>query len=821
MKILVTACIFSVIAFSTAALADSKEVPADGTCPNFSDPENQDVRGRSRPAHWVSGMQIALPAAKLYQAPDKLVGIDGEDLTFGDSVEVFSLVGSSERDPDSMFLVRNTKGGNDRCGWLFTDAVGNYEAVRDVVSIPGERDRKGIDGVTPSRLKARVVARASGELGEKLRPIQLHNDASIAPENVIGELNFFAIADVLDVRRASGDGTCTSIYEDDDCFFLLGGAAIVDDATVPSIIGWVRTTEVSLWTSPLSIFFAPDRNDVPVFNDQCLVLKYKDQNRKCRGGNADVPPFLGSFQIPDKNNIPRFPVTDVDTKFFGGQNEWLYTMVAPLEVCDENRSTCRSSEQDIKSLGELGALLQEASNVDILIVLDASASMEVYFKPALLAAKDFAKDLVGRDLNARFGALVYEDYLTENGTVDNLSYAAIAPFGAVGDWQSLDILSRAPAVQNKVKDLHEDLPEAPYAALIRGMSPQVMEWSPNAGVRLIVWIADIGNRDPGTHKTKHPKGKVTERITAQDVEAAARRMSEADGVQTVFAAIHVPGRGGANARADFKRDYLAFAGDENFPAIIVDGATGSARQKAQTAVRDAFDKMLKSTIEVKENIEAQGLGRKPKNIPTLKVTKRIIEGLLKKRGGSAAPLQDGDILAVEEYFVRQDIADPDFEYWLGLDARTIRGLDSTLQDLCSSLGATDIFEDVDTAWVEVMDIVTRDRPPRDMSVSEFLEQKLSVPKAQFSELVELGDTVEGIVARISNDGDVRARYQKEVCIKSILVSLARSNERIPEESVAFIDGFAEPNEDEIEKFNWYWHPPGGVRTYFIPLAWLP
>ena len=84
-------------------------------------------------------------------------------------------------------------------------------------------------------------------------------------------------------------------------------------------------------------------------------------------------------------------------------------------------------------------------------------------------------------------------------------------------------------------------------------------WRDDAGIRLVVWIADVGNRDAGQTRTKCDIN-LTEQVTAQTVVEAA---AAAEGLApVVFSAVHVPSRRRQDIernRADFLADYDALA----------------------------------------------------------------------------------------------------------------------------------------------------------------------------------------------------------------------------------------------------------------------
>ncbi len=785
-------------------------------------------------AAWTRGLQIVWPEVALYDNSNRIRPITGPLMQFGERVQILA---QSENDPDTLLAMDRVR---DRCGWVQALDLMSLSAALDLIALPGHEGDTGIDNATPSRLKAKVVVRASRDTGGRILQVPMYTAPTARDDFFRGNVDYFAVADVFRAEREGG-GTCDNIA-DTDCFLLIGGTELIDGVTIPNILGWVRGTDVELWPSSMSLYFREGAQDVPVFLELCHAM-VAGTGRRCGPGATD-PIATGSWRSVTGQNIPRFPVI---RPFVGkeeglSENVWIYQIVTALQICSaDGTGECRSSESFTDERARVGQGLKRLQTADILFVIDASESMETYFRSVVDAAIGFSEDLVGSGITPRFGAVVYSDYEDALGVPDTVSIETIAEFGDPGDASNLRRLTDTKDVQRRVADVHKDLPEAPYAALARAIEPGYLDWSPDAGIRLVIWIGDIGNRDPGDHKARGRFPTVTEAVDAGTVaDTVLTAVPEGSGTAIVMAAINVPGRGGAAAKDDFLKDYAAVTGileaegKAQLPALTVSASGADAAAVAETRVREALEDLVNiirtgearvSDIWNAGGTDAAIAEAGPEaDLPAFRVGVRVAEELGLLPAGGDSGIAEGEVLAVESYFVRQDLRQGEgganFEYWVGLRLEEIVDLSNAMTAFCDKLETFNFADELNTAYAGVLEAVTRDELPETMTPAEFLERKLSVPKSEFSAFLDQ-PAYEWFNTLVGDANELRS-FRERICVKAQLVNYVRQGLRVDPDDLMMEGGRVVLREGvTAEVFAWDWIPAGGIRYFFFPLSFLP
>lgn len=782
-------------------------------------------------AAWSRGLQVVWPEVALYDSSSRIRPIMGPLIRFGEQVEILA---RSERDPDTLLARDRVR---DRCGWLQVRDLMSLSEALDVVELPGYEASTGIDNATPLRLKAKIVVRASRDPSDgRILQVPLYTAPNALEGYFRGNVDYFAVADVFRAEREGG-GRCGNI-QDPDCFLLIGGTDVQDGVTVPRILGWVRGTDVELWPSSMSLYFGDGRTDVPVFLELCHAM-VAGTGRRCGPGATD-PIAAGSWRDHPSQNFPRFPVIRPYVGREEGLSEdvWVYQIVTALEICAADGSgECRSAERFIDEQGRIGQGLKLLQTADILFVIDGSESMERYFRSVVDAAVGFSEALAGSGITARFGAVVYSDYQGALGIPDAVSMATIAEFGDPGDAGNLRALTDFADVQRRVTDEHRDLPEAPFAALARAIEPGYLDWSPEAGLRIVIWIGDIGNRDRGEQATRGPGGTLTEAMDARAVaDAVMAALPPEARAAILLGAINVPGRGGDAAREDFLRDYAEVSGIlgaeylPQLPALSVTTSGSDAAEVTETRVREALEDLV-DIVRTTEFIAAEGdvgaaaeAAGEDAGLPTFRISGAVAErlGLLPADGEGA--IGQGEVLAVESYYVRQDLREgpgtADFDYWLGLRLEEIIDLSNAMTAFCDKLETFNFADELNTAYAGVLEAVTRDQLPESLTPAEFLERTLSVPKSEFSDFLNQ-PAYQWFEALVGNAEALRA-FRERICIKAQLVNYVRQGKRTDPANLVMEGGRVVLREGAVlEDFAWDWIPAGGIRYFFFPLEFLP
>ena len=806
-KTILTAAFF----ISCALSAEAQEFDAGpaGNCPEIEALETPFLAPTTidETQTWSYGFQFVGQTQRLKQNSTLGDDIAGTDVNFADRVEIL-------QQTQSAYLVRN-RGGADKCGWLSKDVLANTVNVLKLTDLPGLEDVGTIDGTQENVLDAKVVARSTGT-GAQLQKVTLYNSPSDTIENEIGTLDFFGVANVYDVK-ARGLGACEDIL-DDDCFLLLGGSREVEtdlgSVTVGELIGYARGRDVSPWASTVAMFFADGASQVPTFDSRCAAVVY-GTDRVC-GPDIDLKPAgVGTAQPLEKQMFPRFPVVDAKV----ADNGWIYEIVAALKICNAvgSEEDCRSAVDFLTWQGQMASMMRGLRSVDVVFVIDGSESMEEYFNPVLEAVKEFAGSLSGSGVNARFAAVTYSDYLGQEGTSENLSYSVIADFGQPRDASGLSNLSRASAVQRRIKDNHHDKPEAPFAAIVRTLESDTLSWSADAGIRFVIWIGDVGNRDLGQQTTRG--GGVNETVDADSIADAVRRVTQGSDSNVVFAAINVPGNSDARLRQDFRDDYakiIAATGDQ-LPVQVLNRSNAN---ETKQQVTQAFDELRTIISSADNRISGRTINASAEQLPAFQVSRRLVKEKMSEIE-KVENLNDGDALLVESYFIKQSNQTNDFDYWLGLTPTEMELLESRLTAFCSALETTDVGDALNRAYNGVLEVVTRERMPLDTNPVDFLAKKLSVPKENFSSLLDSG-TAFMVWEKIITDQSERARIRADVCVKAQIIGYARNGTRVTDTSkFAFRNGRAQIDAAYLDDFRWDWQGIGGLRLFFIPITYLP
>src|SRR5262249_39686856 len=97
----------------------------------------------------------------------------------------------------------------------------------------------------------------------------------------------------------------------------------------------------------------------------------------------------------------------------------------------DNPADCWSARDTDKAREKLVTMQKAALRLDILILIDATESMEPYFVSTVDAIRHFVEKAAepnNLEIDIRFGISLYGDYRSEQASVDNIDYREIVPF---------------------------------------------------------------------------------------------------------------------------------------------------------------------------------------------------------------------------------------------------------------------------------------------------------------------------------------------------------------------------------------------------------
>jgi len=842
-------------------MAQDFDVGAAGDCPDIG-AMAQANDGRALPTaesmREISSRQYIafVPELRLTQTSDLFDPINATALAFGDRLE--ALAQSSVDRRVVLLRSRATFQRGELCGWADLSDLYNLAELTPLLlrDLPGRQDSMGIDGTTASTLTAQSVARASRDAEGRLIPVpvfsvpnSLSDDDGAFVFRLARPLSYFSVTSVLDVRfdqspEIGGDrptnGACFDV-SDPECFLLLGG---VNENGREDIVGWVRGSDVDPWPSTLSLFYSEGAKNVTAYFSQCAALR---QILGDVGLCTDNGTLTGGYAEAEGTNLPRYPIVGVERipNPATGRDVFVYEAIAPVGVCLEGsqRDECRDANAALSASAETQLRLDLLRNVDILFVIDGSASMERFFEPALDAATAFADRVVASGaISPRFAAVVYSDYRGATGTVEEVELMRLADFGLPGDTSNLAGLQAADAIQSRLGDVHRDQPEAPFAAMSRAVDPSQTAWRPDAGIRLVIWIADVGNRDLGTTQTDGGFS-LNETVGVQTVAAAAAAAPQQGPSNIIFSAVHVPSRDAddiAPNRADFLGDYEALANALPPQSVFAPMVLQSASEaEARSQIFNALDQILTAVAEAERCADgdpdcaahmppaaargAGGADGSQTDLFALSVGRGLAEQLGLVRSGGSGELAEGELIAVERVFIPYDPADGDFDFWLGLRPREMTDLVQAVGNVCEEMNRRQFGPQLLEGYLNVLETVTRANIDRNMTVSQFLATVLSVPQEEFSSLVTADVPFISLLDQLAGDDSMAASFHGEMCRHATMLSFVNTGFRTAFDDILW-DGTRASlrNGVRTESFNWDWSGEGGGNRYFFfPLEFLP
>ena len=255
------------------------------------------------------------------------------------------------------------------------------------------------------------------------------------------------------------------------------------------VTGWVPESQVTQWYSRMAVWYnqanIATRDKVRIFEtEDALKLYLKDGTRGRLIAQEGVP-------RPLKFDDDRFPVLlerRYDERTLG---------MKVFSIIDARPRAARPAADDpsvASRVEELNRAIERARNIQVLFVLDATKSMQPYFKAVSSAIEEYLGSIPVKNEVARyhFAAAIYRDYVDDLTPADasegcmKKAACVIADFGADVPGQLTKV------VADSSPDDH-DYPEAVYHGI--GEAIKGVKWEAGQ-VRAVVVIGDHGNHDP-------------------------------------------------------------------------------------------------------------------------------------------------------------------------------------------------------------------------------------------------------------------------------------------------------------------------------------
>jgi hypothetical protein len=836
--------------------ASTIAIDAAGTCPG------QDGLVRLNPA-LGDGSALSLQArmgtpirsglrlfrsSSLSDAP-----IRTQPLEFDDDVEVLFGAQVGQVGPA---LVRRMR--NPICGWLNVGDIERFTAPLRLIDIPGFRNEKDRGGREGNRLIARVVVknRVDRQTGYGQRaPLfsEPFEGSTEPPESKRrGSIGFFEVLSVFEVRRANGS-QCR-VFRDADCFLRIGTTTTgVGNAGMIRTRGWVRGSDVEIWPSALAIYYGPGKQGLKIhLNEPSARLGTPWQEPGAKESIlAFQPP--GIYQEPHDRNIIRFPVirgtplfekpqtprTSTKAQVEQASLSYNYEIVFSGQACIESSASddtgCIPEPQIKDQVARLGQAVRALSKIDVLFVVDATESMGPYLRSVIAAIRRHISEAAARnEWSLQYSIVLYGDYDRKvNGGLD---YYAI-PFSGANDLAGLDRLQGLSTFQ----DENKDIPEAPFAALERAAG--AAQWDPEAAQRLIIWIADHGNREPGTYTTA--AGQVVESKTVQTVvdairAADARRGETNSGIttKTHFVAIQVQGGFTHSKISDeYFRKFREAAeaigqqlGEKIFQSIPAT-SNMNVQQEVNILTRSISEQITRNVeafVEARQAVLGALGGDTSHFQANLAPAALLAQEYLTQLGFSAEKLRDlgRRIQLVRNGFVFQGNHSPNFRYWLGLRRPEFLDVRLRARALCENIGISDRVGYVEEAILALVRAVTFTEMRQGETVRDFYARVLSIPTNRLSLMLD------GTPADFLRKWQAMTKRERDeiiigVCRRAQLLDYIGNGQLVenPESDIVYDPGRSTMSlrpGATIKEFDWRWiSVDARADWFFIPLEYIP
>ena len=343
-----------------------------------------------------------------------------------------------------------------QCGFIQASKILDGPALKVSDIDPDEKVQAGLFGYVRNHWTIKAMLRSNPKLDTTAHEATLF-DAPGGEGKPYKSTRVFGLFNIFKVDKRGSDP--------EDWWYFVGGKKVADDKVLS---GWVRGGNLFLWGSGVAVYSSSVNKNAPfdVYTDIQMLQK---------GDKAGLLATRSGLEPPGGRDIAKFPILDqifknanVDRK--AGTPPIAYEIGFFGEGCGR-ADDCDQSAKINDQLSKIGEIVRSAEQIDVMFVIDNSASMEQYFAPIARAVSRWAKETStklqssGKKLGRiRFGASVYGDYKsTKQPAIDNMDFRLIAQLD--GDTYKLE--RALTGVGPTFPDVIGDQPEAGYAALVR------------------------------------------------------------------------------------------------------------------------------------------------------------------------------------------------------------------------------------------------------------------------------------------------------------------------------------------------------------------
>ena len=290
---------------------------------------------------------------------------------------------------------------------------------------------------------------------------------------------------------------------------LLARVSSMDGDTKQVLYGWVNEGSYTPWNQRSCLEFNWKYREVEDGLHGDSVGFFEDKNFSVVAANYhhfDVSK-VGSVgkEVRTPGSILRLPILENKT---GNDDIYHITYFA---AANGKVSYDEAAEIQRRSLEEKNTFVENVKNVNLIIVVDGTQSMEPHFKSLYGAIKNACNKYVDEKYKVKLGLVIYRDY---KDVVNGVSYCVESwPVGKMNDSKLFSAFETGGDYGIKSSP-HDDYPEALYEGLFRALDTEKMKYSKEESYLIIV-VGDCGNR--WEDKRSPTMDQIKEKVYANNV----------------------------------------------------------------------------------------------------------------------------------------------------------------------------------------------------------------------------------------------------------------------------------------------------------------
>ena len=628
-------------------------------------------------------------------------------------------------------------------------------------------------------LSMKVVVQNVNQRGEVRKlPVYEESGSDVRRD----ELPFFDVFEVFDAKNENKPPNGRPGY-----YYLVGKQGAEDGAT-GKIYGWMHDADVQTWSTRIAAFWSGQVQAQGYGHQEHAQEAWKAEREKRKARFDPVYDGPAATGRPDELAIRRFPII---SQYPGFGEVKTVADVNYFKVAVRGTS-CKPSDKNCMGVDEIETervrwqrVIDLMSRVDILFVIDATSSMAVYFPAVADAVRTFSQSNIREAEKINIGAVIYGDYM--GGSTAKVAFERVVRMhNPITEPRLIEALARVKRIPEDATDT--DLLEAPFAALIQAAS--TTNWRSDAGLRLIVHIADHGNRDFGKTSEEftaanQPKSTLKETVSADMVVAALRKAN------VTYLPIAVAGAYNQVANTKFRKQAQDLSRAVNLIPVELrltyDENTGVDREADRSgAVLTRLTESVDSARNTAKATEARLICERSKaldacsQVETLRRSDNWVGRFALKLSEELLPKQQiENILSRNEtvtslHFPPMRQGKDVFTYWLAMEPQVFGPLTDLFLRLCerfSRKAAAGTFFDVVQTQIRA--------GAGEKSLSEVYEKRFYIPAAFALDFYRKDwSELESELA----DRTAYAARQKQVCRTAYLLDRALVSRRVAEDS---------------------------------------